>query len=233
MRAGDQLVGPGNEKALVRKLAVGVPERGIVSTDRSASTRIEDSPRRRVTFVILALSVHPEASRAEGQEKHHRRINIRWAVYRLSRSISVPLLLYRPFLRRMPPRTVNWPFPGTSEFASLRSLPCLSRGRSAAGGVGCSTETGVGRRKGVLEGIVKRLFLALALVAGRYRLDEVCVSARQSFRFSPTALLTIFGLLGDNEPGCAYVPRNSWIVETAKVGELLKSQTVPISAKAQ
>ena len=36
-RPGDQFVGRGNEKALVRKLVVEGPERGIVGPNRSAS----------------------------------------------------------------------------------------------------------------------------------------------------------------------------------------------------
>ncbi len=39
-----------------------------------------------------------------------------WRTLALSVALAVPLLLYRPFLRRTPPRTANRPFPGTSEF---------------------------------------------------------------------------------------------------------------------
>jgi hypothetical protein len=39
--------------------------------------------------------------------RHHRRLNAQLATLALFEALAVPLLLYRPFFRRTPPRTAN------------------------------------------------------------------------------------------------------------------------------
>ena len=84
-----------------------------MSMPRYDAERFGFAPRAspRQSDVMIVAEREPEQN-----IRHHRRLNALWGTLALSVALADPLLLYRPFLGRTPPRTANRPFPGTSEF---------------------------------------------------------------------------------------------------------------------